>query len=110
MMRNEFYKDNVIKIGRTNNLVRRVKQLNNQMLGYHIKPIYYCDVPDEKFMEQYLHDLFSKYRIVKTREWFQIDPQCVVDAIEKKLADMQKVLPNIYNDVYNSNISQKNRN
>ena len=51
IMRNEFYKDNVVKIGRTSNLVRRVKELNNQMLEYHIKPIYYCDVPDEKFME-----------------------------------------------------------
>lgn len=29
MMRNEFYKDNVVKIGRTNNLIRRVKELNN---------------------------------------------------------------------------------
>ena len=29
IMRNQFYKDDVIKIGRTNNLVRRVKELNN---------------------------------------------------------------------------------
>lgn len=29
IMRNEFYKDDVIKIGRTNNMVRRVKELNN---------------------------------------------------------------------------------
>lgn len=29
IMRNEFYKDNVIKIGRTNNMVRRVRELNN---------------------------------------------------------------------------------
>lgn len=29
IMRNEFYKDNVIKIGRTNNMVRRIRELNN---------------------------------------------------------------------------------
>lgn len=29
IMRNEFYKDDVIKIGRTNNMIRRVKELNN---------------------------------------------------------------------------------
>lgn len=29
IMRNEFYKDDVIKIGRTNNMVRRVRELNN---------------------------------------------------------------------------------
>ena len=29
IMRNEFYKDDVIKIGRTNNMVRRVRELNS---------------------------------------------------------------------------------
>ena len=40
------------------------------MLEYHVRPIYYCEVPNEKMMEEYLHDKFAAQRIDKSREWF----------------------------------------
>ena len=82
----------LIKIGKTDNLEQRVKQLS----GHAGVPIpfevhYACTVENASEVEKKVHHAFGDHRINARREFFEINPERVVSALE--LAALEDVTP-----------------
>ena len=84
--------DNVIKIGRTDNLDQRLKDLYKTNVPLPFECFFACTVKDSEFVERNIHDAFEDKRISPKREFFEIDPNHVVSAL--KLAMIEDVTPN----------------
>lgn len=79
------------KIGKTNDLQRRMKELYHTAVPLPFECAYAARVKDANFVEKQIHDAFADNRVVSNREFFQIDPERVVSAL--KLAELENVTP-----------------
>jgi hypothetical protein len=63
-----------VKIGRTNNLLRRLKSARTSVSakGLHIYGV--MMVKDDVFAEKFIHDKFAHLRHTKRNEWFKMRP------------------------------------
>ena len=73
-----------VKIGRTNNLNRRLKQLYSTPVPLPFECHYTCMVENSKETEEWIFRIFKTWRVSKDREFFQIEPEDAVAALEVK--------------------------
>lgn len=71
-----------IKIGKTTDLVKRLKSLDNTSLPLPFECHYAAEVQDMDFVESTLHDVFGDHRVRKNREFFEVSPERVVSALK----------------------------
>ena len=80
-----------VKIGRTNDLERRIREMDNTSVPLPFECFYACIVRDAQFAERQLHDAFLDHRVRSSREFFEISPERAVAAL--KLAEIENVTP-----------------
>ena len=78
ILRNPSFQENWVKIGMTENLDKRIKDLSNKTcLPYSYEIYAYCKTCKYKELESQIHrllDEYAKLRVVPNREFFQIVP------------------------------------
>lgn len=74
--------DGLVKIGRTTDLERRLRELYNTNVPVPFECIYACTVPDNMDVEKALHSSFSDYRVNPKREFFRINPEKVITMLK----------------------------
>lgn len=73
-----------VKIGMTNSSVEeRMSQLDRTNLPLPFECYYACEVENAHEEERWLHSIFSDRRVRDGREFFKIDPERVVVAIQR---------------------------
>src|SRR5574343_326823 len=81
-----------IKIGKTNDLDRRVKELSRHSgVPLPFEVFYAAEVADMDFVEKKLHEAFGRTRVAENREFFTETPERVVADI--KLAEVRDDTP-----------------
>lgn len=66
--------DTIIKIGKTEDLDRRVKQLSGTALPYPFEVFFAAEVANADWMETCMHILFDQFRLNNRREFFKMNP------------------------------------
>ena len=64
-----------VKIGITDNLQRRIKDLDNTSTPLPFECYYAVEVPDAYTVEKLLHESFDDKRIRQNREFFSCNPE-----------------------------------
>lgn len=80
-----------VKIGKTNDLERRIRELDTTSVPLPFECFYACIVKDSSFVERQLLDAFMDHRVRSNREFFEVAPARVVAAL--KLAEIENVTP-----------------
>jgi hypothetical protein len=80
-----------IKIGKTNDLERRLADLDWTNLPLPFRIYYAARVDDMDFAERKIHDIFADHRIRSNREFFKVNPERVVSAL--KLIERENLTP-----------------
>lgn len=72
-----------IKIGKTNELERRVKELSRHSgVPLPFEVFYACEVENMDFVERQLHEAFGRTRVAENREFFTETPERVVAVLK----------------------------
>ena len=71
-----------VKIGQTTNLERRIKEHDKTNVPAPFKCVFAAEVDDFKKIEKLLHDAFADTRSRKNREFFEIDEQRAISALQ----------------------------
>ena len=71
-----------VKIGITENLEQRLKQLDNTSVPLPFECVYAVEVDDPQQVERLLHQTFHDHRTRSTREFFEVGPQRVIAAMQ----------------------------
>ena len=71
-----------VKIGKTTNLEARLKSLDNTSVPVPFQCVFAAEVDDFNEIETLLHDAFADARSRSTREFFEIDEQRVISALQ----------------------------
>ena len=79
------------KIGKTENLKDRMRQLDSTGVPLPFECYYAAKVSDVEFVEAKIHDAFDDRRVRKRREFFRVDPERARSALE--LAALEEVTP-----------------
>ncbi len=88
----------LVKLGRTNNLPKRIKDLSSHTgVPVPFVPYYACQVKDAKHTEKKLHNIFKDSRINKKKEFFRTDPDSIISALE--LGEGKEILLKDYVEV-----------
>ena len=80
-----------VKIGKTGNLEKRIKDLSNTSVPYPFECYYACEVKNADMAEKKIHDGFSDLRITREREFFRMHPQRIVSILE--IFEIKNVTP-----------------
>ncbi len=80
-----------IKIGRTNDIDRRIKDLDWTNIPLPFQCFYAARVKDVNFVERQIHAAFADNRVRSNREFFKMNPERVVAII--KLIELENVTP-----------------
>ena len=70
--------ENYVKIGRTTNLERRLRSLDNTSVPLPFRCVFAVEVDDENEVERLLHQAFADNRTKTTREFFQLEDWHVI--------------------------------
>ena len=71
-----------VKIGMTQNLTNRLKQLDNTSMPLPFECAYAVEVPEPRLVEKLLHDVFDDQRTRRSREFFETSPERVIAAMK----------------------------
>ena len=74
--------DSYVKIGKTINLEQRLKQLDNTSVPLPFRCVFAVNVPNMDKIEKLAHSAFADHRVRTNREFFEIDPQRVISALQ----------------------------
>lgn len=74
--------DGYIKIGKTTNLERRLKSLDNTSTPLPFRCIFAIEVEDMDQVERLAHQTFKRDRVRSNREFFEIDEEQAVAALK----------------------------
>ncbi len=74
--------DNFVKIGKTINLVQRLKQLDNTSVPLPFRCVFAIEVTDMDKIEKLAHAAFADHRVRTNREFFEINQQRVISALQ----------------------------
>ncbi len=102
----KMYGDNAYKLGRTNNISKR-------LIGYITpflepsKMVYTRMTSNAKLAEKYVFLTLKKYRMVKNREFFDVDIEIIIECIEKIISDINNGI--LTNDTIAYKKMQKNK-
>ena len=77
----------VVKIGITDNLERRVKELDNTSTPLPFECFYAVEVEDAQSIERKIHQGLDEYRVRQNREFFYCSPE-----IAKSLLEIAEVM------------------
>ncbi len=80
-----------VKIGKTDNLVERLKSLDRTSTPLPFQCEYAAEVNDADKVEKILHDIFADKRVRTNREFFEVDPHQIIRAFD--LQDHKDVTP-----------------
>lgn len=80
-----------IKIGRTNDINRRIQDLDWTNIPLPFQCFYAARVNDVNFVEKQIHTAFADNRVRSNREFFKMNPERVVAII--KLVELENVTP-----------------
>jgi hypothetical protein len=81
----------LVKIGRTENVERRLQELSTTNVPLPFECHYAVEVDDAGRIEKILHGLFGDVRVNPKREFFRVDREKVVLAM--KIGDFKEVTP-----------------
>lgn len=84
---------NLVKIGKTEDLILRMKGLYQSGVPFPFECVYAARVVDAAKVEKSLHFAFSKYRVNENREFFDIEPAQAAAILE--LLEVENVTPGI---------------
>lgn len=73
-----------VKIGRTKDLRRRLKDLYGTPVPLPFECHYACEVENAQETEDWLFRIFKTWRVSKDREFFRISPEGAVEALKVK--------------------------
>ena len=73
--------DGYVKIGKTQNISKRLKDLDKTNLPLPFECIYAVEVDDYDHVEKLAHNAFSNVRSRSKREFFKVDEQQVISAL-----------------------------
>lgn len=85
ILTNPSYKDNIIKIGYTNNLKNRLNQLDKTGVPTPFEPYMTVETTKYKQLERVIHrelDKLTDFRTRQNREFFEIDPIDAADLLK----------------------------
>ena len=71
-----------VKVGSTDDLERRIKEMYSTNVPLPFECFYACEVDNYKKVERYIHDAFLDHRTTNAREFFEISPERVVSALK----------------------------
>ena len=74
--------DSYVKIGKSINLEQRLKQLDNTSVPLPFRCVYAVEVSDMDKIEKLAHSAFADHRVRTNREFFEIDQQRVISALQ----------------------------
>jgi hypothetical protein len=74
--------DSYVKVGRTIDLEQRLKQLDNTSVPLPFRCVFAIEVEDDVRVERLVHQAFADVRVRSTREFFEIDAQRIVSALQ----------------------------
>ena len=74
--------DSYVKIGKTTNLKQRLQSLDNTSVPLPFRCVYAIQVDDMDKIEKLAHGAFADHRTRSNREFFEIDPQRVISALQ----------------------------
>ncbi len=80
-----------IKIGKTNDVMRRIQDLDWTNIPLPFQCYYAAIVKDSSFVERQIHSIFADNRIRSNREFFKVNPERVVAAI--KMIEIENITP-----------------
>jgi len=83
--------EGMVKIGRTKNIEKRIKFLDNTSVPLPFQCFYAAEVKNAALVEGKLHRIFVDKRIRTNREFFRVDANQVREAIQ--LAEIKDVTP-----------------
>ncbi len=83
--------DGYIKIGKTTNLIQRLKSLDNTSTPLPFRCTYAVEVDDADHVEKLAHSAFKRNRVRSNREFFEIDEEQAVAAL--KISGGKEVTP-----------------
>lgn len=72
----------LIKIGRTTDLERRLRELDNTSIPLPFRCHYAIEVEDYETKEKLIHDALSDHRVRYNREFFKLAPERVVSILK----------------------------
>ena len=72
----------IIKIGITDNLLRRLKELDNTSTPLPFECFYALEVEDAQSIEKLLHEAFDDKRVRQNREFFNCPPEQAKSALK----------------------------
>ena len=87
-----------IKIGKTNDIKRRIQDLDWTNMPLPFQCYYAARVKDSDFAERQIHAAFADNRVRSNREFFKVSPERVVAII--KLVEIENVTPKNDNDLH----------
>ena len=70
-----------VKVGRTGDLAKRLKELDNTSTPLPFECAYAVEVDNPEEVELLLHDAFADGRTRSTREFFEVNPERVISAL-----------------------------
>ena len=82
-----------IKIGKTTDLERRMKEIDNTSVALPFECFHASVVKDMNYVEKQLHEAFSDHRVRASREFFELSPARVESVL--KLVELENVTPNV---------------
>ena len=74
--------DSYVKVGRTIDLEQRLKQLDNTSVPLPFRCVFAIEVEDDVRVERLVHQVFADVRVRTTREFFEIDAQRIISALQ----------------------------
>lgn len=74
--------DSYVKVGRTIDLEQRLKQLDNTSVPLPFRCVFAIEVEDDVRVERLVHQAFADVRVRSTREFFEIDAQRIISALQ----------------------------
>ena len=70
-----------VKVGRTRDLNKRLKELDNTSTPLPFECAYAAEVDNPEEVESLLHDAFADARTRSTREFFEVNPERIISAL-----------------------------
>lgn len=74
--------DSYVKVKRTLDLEQRLKQLDNTSVPLPFRCVFAIEVEDDVRVERLVHQAFADVRVRSTREFFEIDAQRIISALQ----------------------------
>ena len=99
---------NYYKIGKTERDVKkRIDELFWTNVPVPFDIVYACEVNDMDTIEKHIHSVFSDKRINKNREFFEIDPDKVIEVLERDKDFIRNITDSLQEEELSENITQE---